>query len=393
MSATKKRRGHKWSKQKQTKSDWKKALNEIYTTVGQAGAFSSSPFRLSRELKKRYRIVVPQTKIQNWLAGKVSHNIHRVAKLKFKRNPIIAPDIDYQWQGDLLFLNELSKYNKGYKIALVMIDVVSRFAWGSLMKNKSGPSTTEAFNDILKQAYPRIPVKIQTDKGTEFLNSKFQALLKKRNIIFFTTDSDTKAAIVERFIQTLKKLIYKYLTENNTNSYYKQFQNIIKTYNNTYHSTIKFAPTEVSRSNQAIVMTNLYGHLWEADTLGTRKPNLFKVNDYVRISKIHTKVFRKSYKGNWTDEIFTISEIKNEYGEPTYGVKDVHGKEIMGSFYEAELQKIPDANIDEQYWTIEKILKTKQTSGGKKQFFVKWNGFDESHNSWVSADKMKTVRK
>jgi transposase InsO family protein len=387
-------KGSRWTRVKRKKSerfDWKVALNEIYTTIGKAGALSSSPHKLLKELKNRYNIKIPISQIQSWLEGKVSHSLHKSLRLKFNRNPIISPDIDYQWQGDLMFLNELSRFNKGYKIALVMIDIVSRFAWGVLMKNKKGPTTTEAFKQILKHAAPRKPQKLQTDKGTEFLNSNFQSLLKTHNVKFFTTYSDTKAAVAERFIQTLKKLIYKYLAENNTNIYIDKFQDLITTYNNTIHSSIKFAPSEVSKSNQAEVMKNLYGFMWEADTLG-KKENKFKINDYVRISKIHSNLFRKSYKGNWTDEMFKIAEIKNEYGQVTYGVEDLNGKEIMGSFYEPELQKIPEANMSDQYWKIEKVIKTKQSESGKKSYFVKWDGFDDSHNSWVSADKMKTYR-
>jgi transposase InsO family protein len=393
MATKSRRRRRGWARVKQSSSrlNWKTALNEIYTSVGKTGALSSSPSRLSKELKKRYNINVTLSQIKSWLAGKVSHSLHKNVRINFKRNPIFAPDIDYQWQGDLMFLNELSRFNKGFKIALVMIDIVSRYAWGVLMKNKTGISTTEAFTNLLKQSSPRQPIKLQTDKGTEFLNSHFQSLLKKRNIKFFTTYSDNKAAVAERFIQTLKKMIYKYLAENNTNVYINKFQDIINTYNNTPHSKTKYAPAEVSRSNQADVMKNLYGFMWEMDSLGKIRNN-FKINDYVRISKIHSNLFRKSYKGNWTDEIFRISEIKNDYGEVTYGVEDLNGNEIMGSFYEKELQKIPETNVNDQFWTIEKVIKTKSV-GGKKTFFVKWEGFDDSHNSWVSADQMKTDRK
>jgi transposase InsO family protein len=185
------RKGSRWTRVKKIKIDWKKALNEIYTTVGKAGALSSSPYKLLSELKKRYNIKIPVSQVQSWLEGKVSHSLHKSLRLKFNRNPIISPDIDYQWQGDLMFLNELSRFNKGYKIALVMIDIVSRFAWGALMKDKKGPTTTEAFKQILKRAAPRKPQKLQTDKGTEFLNSNFQSLLKLNNINFFTTYSDT----------------------------------------------------------------------------------------------------------------------------------------------------------------------------------------------------------
>ena len=219
------KRRARWTrvKKRAPKKDWKAALNEIYSNVGKPAALSSSPSRLLKELKYRYKIKnVTLSQVREWLSGKYSHSIHKNVRINFKRNPIIAPDIDYQWQGDLLFLKELGRFNKGYTVGLVVIDVVSRYAWGELMKNKSGPSTLKAFQNILKRATPRTPVKFQTDKGSEFLNNSFQTMLKDKNIIFFTTESDKKAAIAERFIQTLKKwcintslnIIRKYTTIN-----------------------------------------------------------------------------------------------------------------------------------------------------------------------------------
>lgn len=386
----KRRKGNKWTVKKAKQSiSWENALKSIYTSVGHSGAFSSSPKVLQRELSRRFKISnVSVDQISNWLNEQYSHSLHKRAEIHFKRNPIIASDIDNQWQGDLLFLDDLKHHNKGYKMALIVIDVVSRYMWGELMKNKSASSTTEAFDKILKRAHPRKPIKLQTDKGTEFLNKSFQTYLKDRDIIFFTTFSDTKAAIAERSIQTLKKLLYKYMDEMNTKEYHSVFQKVIDTYNSTVHSAIKMPPADVSKDNVGAVLTNLYGFLWEADLLKTRRP-LFRINDYVRVSKIHSNLFRKSYKGNWTNEIFQISSIKNTLPQITFGIKDLKGNEIMGSYYENELQKIPNAQLNQQFWEIEKILKIKTLPDKKKEYFVKWVGHDDSHNSWISSDKMK----
>ena len=125
---------------------WQDALNTIYDSIGKAGALSSSPLILKKELEKRYQITNVSTKqINEWLQGRFSHSIHKFAPINFKRNPIIAPRIHAQWQADLCFLDTLSKHNKGFKIILVVIDVVSHLAWVSLMKTKLAIATTEAF--------------------------------------------------------------------------------------------------------------------------------------------------------------------------------------------------------------------------------------------------------
>ena len=82
----------------------------------------------------------------------------------------------------------------------------------------------------------------------------------------------------------------------------------------------------------------------------------FKVGDHVRIPNIKT-FFAKVYTPNWSEEIFVIKEIKNTVPW-TYVINDLNGEEIIGTFYEKELQK-----IDQQEFRIEKlIIKKKETS-------------------------------
>ena len=65
-----------------------------------------------------------------------------------------------------------------------------------------GESLVNSFQIILDTS--RSPKKLQNDKGTEFLKRNFQSFLKEKNIHFFTTNSELKASVVERFNHTLK---------------------------------------------------------------------------------------------------------------------------------------------------------------------------------------------
>ena len=97
----------------------------------------------------------------------------------------------------------------------------------------------------------------------------------------------------------------------------------------------------------------------------------FKVGDYVRISK-YRNIFAKGYMPNWSKEVFIISKIKNT-APWTYVINDLNGEEIIGTFYEKELQK-----TNQIEFRIEKVLKKK----GDK-LYVKWKGYDNSFNSWI----------
>ena len=91
----------------------------------------------------------------------------------------------------------------------------------------------------------------------------------------------------------------------------------------------------------------------------------------MRISK-YKNIFAKGYTPNWSEEVFVIKKVKNTVPW-TYVINDLSGEEIMGTFYEKELQ-----TIDQQEFRIEKVIKKK----GDK-LYVKWKGYDNSFNSWI----------
>ena len=102
-----------------------------------------------------------------------------------------------------------------------------------------------------------------------------------------------------------------------------------------------------------------------------KKDPKFKDGDHVGISK-YKNIFVKGYSSNWSEEVFVISKIKNT-APWTYVINDLNGEEIIGSFYEKELQK-----TSQKKFGIEKVLKRK---GGK--LYVKWKGYDNRFNSWI----------
>ena len=97
----------------------------------------------------------------------------------------------------------------------------------------------------------------------------------------------------------------------------------------------------------------------------------FKVGDHVRISK-YKNIFAKDNIPNWSEEIFMNKEIKNTV-QWTYVTYDLNGEEIIGTFYEKELQK-----INQQEFRIGKVIKKK----GNK-LYGKWKGYDSSLSSWI----------
>ena len=93
--------------------------------------------------------------------------------------------------------------------------------------------------------------KMQTDKGKEFLNRQLQDFLKEKGIHHFTThNEETKSCIGERFSRTLKTRMWRYFSKYQTLRYLDVVQNLVDSYNASYHRSIGMSPVGVNVVNQ-----------------------------------------------------------------------------------------------------------------------------------------------
>ena len=270
--------------------------------------------------------------------------------------------IDKIWAADLADMRALSKENDGYNFLLLVIDTFSKYGWIIPLKDKKGETIVKALKEIFKESGRR-PDKLWTDKGREFFNKDVRDL-----VYLYATENEEKSSIAERWIRTMKEKMFKYFTDYNTNKYIDVLPELVEDYNNTVHSSTKLTPTDASKEeNELKVWRNLYPDRYKTSRLNPK----FSVGDKVRITKKKT-VFEKGYTARWTEEIFTIKEIR-ETNPLTYKLEDLQGEEIEGTFYEPELQK-----TEQQIYRIEKIIKKE-----KGRSFVKWKGYPDKFNSWV----------
>ncbi|GFU01897.1 putative uncharacterized transposon-derived protein F54H12.3 [Trichonephila clavipes] len=321
---------------------------------------------LHRSVKGKYS----KKDVKHWLSQKDAYTLHKPVRHKFQRNRVFVSDIDRQFQADLVDMQSLAEFNKGYKYLLTCIDLFSKFAWAVPLKDKFGKSVKSGLEIIFKERKPKV---LQTDAGKEFLNKIVQNYLKNLNVNFFFTNNETKASIVERFNRTLKTKMWKYFTEFNTKNYIDVIDKLIHSYNHSYHRSIKMEPVSVSRHNRKQVLKNLYGGLRNEKPKAPR----FKIGDVVRINKqkLH---FEKGYEQNWRRELFIVFEIVQRI-PIVYRLKDLQGEEIKGTYYEAELQKV----VDSGFYPVENVIKQRKR-GGITEYFVKFLGYPEKFNDWVT---------
>ena len=172
----------------------------------------------------------------------------------------------------------MAKVNDGVNYLLVVIDVFSKFLWVRPMKNETAHSLVHAFDSILSEK--RKPEKRRTDKGTEFINESFQQYLKKQGIQFYTATNEPKVSVVEMVNRTLKSKLYHYFTGVSSLHHIDLLQDIVDSYNNTYHRSIGRAPATASLLNVGQVRRKLYGKIERSKP----KRFKFKVGDHIRLS-------------------------------------------------------------------------------------------------------------
>ena len=253
----------------------------------------------------------------------LADELHKPIIRKFNKRKVYSQFEDNIWGVDLADMQSLSRKNKDIKYLLCAIDLYSKYAFVIPLKDKKGISIVNAFNKIIKQSN-RKPNKIWVDQGGEFYNNVFEKRLSDNDINMYSTYNEGKSVVAERFIRTLKNKLYKHMTATGKNVYYDVLDDVVNKYN-TKHSTIKMKPIDVGDNKRVYIDVH------------NEKDSRFKVGDRVRISR-YKNIFAKGYTPNWSKEIFIVDKI-NDTVPYTYNLKDLNDEEIIGSFYDKELQK------------------------------------------------------
>ena len=152
-------------------------LHQIYYDAKDPGSYGGVDklYRRARELG----IQVNRQQVQEFLTDQQAYSLHKPVRKNFKRNKTFVNGIDHLWQADLADMQDLSRDNQGHRYILTVIDVFSKFAWTIPVKDKGSKSMLDAFKELFRVS-ERVPKKLQTDMGKEFLNKEVQNFLKSK---------------------------------------------------------------------------------------------------------------------------------------------------------------------------------------------------------------------
>lgn len=355
----------------QTKEDCFNHFKENYNKPGHE-LFASGVSNVHRY----YQGLLSKADVKSLLASVESYSLHREFK-RASRNPSYTHFKRYQVQIDLIDIQGLSRWNDGFKYLLAAIDTFTRKAFIEPCKDKTGKTVLTAFKTIYQKLDGKI-VTLVADRGSELRNSEFISFCRKEKIKFFHNYTSVHAAYIERFNRTIQNMIYRYLSEFETKRYVDVLPAILSSYNNRYHRIIGMSPNTAemdhSQTEVALAMSKYHSKLASQSP----KPK-YKVGQLVRIA-LQKSVFHRGYKEQSNYEVFLIHSVKTTLKKPLYYLETYDKKEkLIGGFYENELTP-----VNSDIFRVEKVLKTRRR-GGTVEHFVKWKGYNSSHNSWISA--------
>jgi len=323
---------------------------------------------------KYYKGLLSQKDIQNLLASVESYTLRREYK-NLQRNPSFSHFPRYQFQVDLIDIQQLARWNDNVRFLLAVVDTFTRKAFVEPCIDKSAETVLNAFKNILRHA-KKMPYSLVSDRGTELRNKKFIAFCAENKIKFLHNFTSVHASYVERFIRTFQNILYKFLDQFETRRYIDNLQNFVMSYNARIHRMIGMSPNEaeLSKNHQTV------GERMEAyhSKVKVEKPK-YEINQLVRIA-LQKGVFHRGYKEQSNYEVFNIYDIKKTLPKPLYYIETHDTKEkITGGFYAHEITP-----VNSDIFKVEKVIR-KRRFQGKLQYFVKWKGYDQKHNSWIDA--------
>jgi hypothetical protein len=194
-------------------------MNELYEKYG-FPAFAK--FKL---ILKKNNIQSSDKEVKDFLDGQKVQQLHKpIVNLKNNDKFIVSLKPNDMIQIDLLDYSKFSKQNKGHNFILIGVDVFTRKAYASFIKNKTPLSVLDGF-----KKWDIKPDNVYHDLGTEF-KGVFNSYTKENDINNLSNELENHKSlgVVDRFSRTIKSMLSKYMTQNNTTKFYDVLNKFIE---------------------------------------------------------------------------------------------------------------------------------------------------------------------
>ncbi len=188
---------------------------------------------------------VKKSTAEDWLSKQAIWQIYLPPpkQINYSHFDVTVPNEVHQ--ADLLFL----PHDHGYKYALTVVDIASRFKQAEPLKTKSASEVASAFERIYRRGPLKWPNLLQVDPGKEFQGAVLSTM-KTHNVTIRRghTALHRDQAIVERFNRTLAERLFGYqyakefIQEKRSREWVKRLPSVVAALNNEITRTINMKP-------------------------------------------------------------------------------------------------------------------------------------------------------
>ena len=222
---------------------------------------------------------------------------------------------------DLAQVDKLAEFNSGLNYLMIIVDLFSRFVTVGTMRNKNAETAKACFISLCSLTFPK---KLWIDSGKEFL-ADFKNFCQDAGIRVYQIHTEKKALYAERYIQSLKNIMYRYMEDKDTLKHVPAIPNFVKTLNSRLNTTTGLAPEKVENKHFLQVFYN-----GKIKKLKIQKPK-FELGYKVRLA-YDDFYFCKGYKPQFTDRSNTVEKISTDRPIVTYEIKDSENKTLDGRY-------------------------------------------------------------
>ncbi|XP_034250168.1 uncharacterized protein LOC117650697 [Thrips palmi] len=251
---------------------------------------------------------------------------------------------------DLIETGRVANFNGGVRYLLLAVECTSRKLYVKPMLNKMGETCVEAFKELLENEFEQTPSTVRSDRGSEYRFKGFRNLMKEHGIRHLFANNTEKCSPCERSGQTLQRRLHRYMTHKNTYEFMPVLQDIVKSINDTPHSSTGIAPNKFSEKD--VYPSWEKNYLKHMPHIPAQRPFRFKPGDTVRAS-LQRRGLDKAYRGTFSPQIFTV-KARRSTRPHSYELNNSKGEPVAGVFFEEELIAAKD-RPDRRYM-IEKII-------------------------------------
>ena len=329
--------------------------------------------------------------VTNWLRDQPTYNIHRSRKFRFKRRPLVRLRPDETLSSDIVFLQDLARYNAGYSYILTVRCLFSNYAWCFPMKSKTRAETKANLAPLYEKLEGEID-NVWVDQGEEF---QLPELYDKYDINKYSVKSNLKSCHIENFNKILENRIYRVLTANCTLKWIVYLDDIVNSHNNTaskrlYGLTPKQALVSPHKEflkkkfmeERAIIKEKYDGKEFD-----------IKEQMLVHVSKLKTQ-FQRGYKPVFHEKPRKVIKILKTY-PPTIRVAGV-----KRALYRSEVAPTSERTVDRprSFYILKerkiggRQLRSKNLSGQTHQYLIK-SYTDPDFEEWVDEAEVRRLEK